>query len=159
VINRRTVVKALLIVVCVLLPGIAGAQGYGTITGRVTDPTGAAVVSATVVATEVGTSQTRTITSGQDGFYTLTSLRPSTYDLTVDGSGFKKFVQKSITLQATESLTVDIALTIGAATESVSVYADSVQVDTTTPTLKEVVDSTRMAEIPLNATRAVGGRT
>ncbi len=129
-------------------------QGYGTINGQITDPTGAAIVGATVTIVEVGTGQTRTAISGQDGFYTVPSLKPSAYELSVEMTGFKKFFQRGITLQASQSLTVDVPLTVGTATESISINADAVQVDTTTPTLKEVVDSTRMVEIPLNGRNA-----
>lgn len=137
-----------------LLSHAAWGQGYGTINGQVTDPTGAAVAGATVTITNAGTGQTRAVTAGQDGFYTITSVNPSTYDLTVDKTGFKKVLQKDVTLQASQSLTLDILLTIGATSESVTVNAEAVQVDTTTPTLKEVVDSTRMVEIPLNGRNA-----
>jgi hypothetical protein len=137
-----------------LMTCAAWGQGYGTVNGQVTDPSGAAVVGAHVTVTEIGTTQTRDAISGQDGFYTLTSLRPSAYTLIVEATGFKKFTQSGIVLQASQSLTLDLALTIGSVSENVSVNAQVVQVDTTTPTLKEVVDSVRMAEIPLNGRNA-----
>jgi carboxypeptidase family protein len=152
--HKRAFIRISLLIFFSLLPYTAWCQGYGTMNGQITDPTGASVAGATITITNVGTSQSRTVTSGQDGFYTITSVNPSTYDLTVDMTGFKKILQKNVALQASQSLTLDIPLTIGATSESVSVNAEAVQVDTTTPTLKEVVDSTRMVEILLNGRNA-----
>jgi hypothetical protein len=151
---RRFLVKTSLILTFTVAPYVAWSQGYGTINGQITDPTGADVPGATVTLVEAGTGQMRNAISGRDGFYTIPSLRPSIYDLTVDMTGFKKVLQKGITLQASQSLTIDVPLAVGTATESISVNAEAVQVDTTTPTLKEVVDSARMVEIPLNGRNA-----
>jgi hypothetical protein len=137
-----------------LLSCAAWGQGFGTINGQATDPTGAAVAGAIITVTEAGTGQTRTATSGTDGFYTLTSIKPSTYTLSVDSTGFKKVLQKDVLLQASQSLTIDVPLTVGSTSETISVNTQVAQVDTTTPTLKEVVDSTRMVEIPLNGRNA-----
>jgi hypothetical protein len=131
-----------------------GQSGVGTITGQVTDPSGSAVVRARVTVTEVETGQTRMAISGSDGFYMLTAIKPSTYMISVDQAGFKKFNQTGVILQASQSLTLDIALAVGQANETVTVDAVALQVDTTTPTLKEVVDPTRMVEIPLNGRNA-----
>ncbi|HTH53169.1 MAG TPA: carboxypeptidase regulatory-like domain-containing protein [Edaphobacter sp.] len=152
--RERAFLRVFLLVILGLLSHEAWGQGYGTINGQITDPTGAAVEGATITITNAGTGQTRVVATGQDGFYTITSVNPSTYDLTVDKTGFKKALQKDVTLQASQSLTLDISLTIGATSDSVTVNAEAVQVDTTTPTLKEVVDSTRMVEIPLNGRNA-----
>lgn len=137
-----------------LVSSLALGQGFGTITGQVTDPSGAAIASAAITVTEGGTGQSRTASSGQDGFYTLTSIRPSTYMLSVDSAGFKRFTQNGVVLQASQSLSVDIPMTVGSNNETVNVNSQIIQVDTTTPTLKEVVDSTRMVEIPLNGRNA-----
>jgi hypothetical protein len=129
-------------------------QGFGTISGVLNDSSGASIAGATVTITEVATGQVRTAVTGQDGFYTVTSLKPSTYAAEVEQKGFKKFSQTNILLQATQSLTLNIDLAVGSARETVNVSTQTVQVDTTTPTLKEVVDSERMAEIPLNGRNA-----
>ena len=146
--HTRSFMKAYLL--AGLLTTAAWGQGYGTISGQVTDPAGAAIVGAHITTTDVGTGQARTAVSAQDGFYTLNSLRPSAYSLTVEAAGFKKYTQSGIVLQASQSLSLDLPLTIGSVSENVSVSAELIQVDTTSPTLKEVVDSARMVEIPLN---------
>jgi hypothetical protein len=151
---RRVVGACLLLAVFGLLSSAAWSQGFGTISGNISDPTGAAVVGATVTVADVATGQSRTAISGPDGYYVMNSVNPSTYIVTIEQVGFKKFSQTGVLLQASQSLTLNIPLSIGSANESVSVNAQAVQVDTTTPTLKEVVDSTRMVEIPLNGRNA-----
>ena len=129
-------------------------QGYGTINGQVKDPTGAAVAGANISVIDTLTGTTRTAVSGTDGFYTIPSMPPATYSLSATSNGFKKFSQSGILLHESQSLTVDLALQLGDVSETVTVNTQVVQVDTTTPTLKEVVDSTRMVEIPLNGRNA-----
>lgn len=151
--NLRSSFKLSALGIC-LLAGLAHGQGFGTITGSVTDPTGAAIPSVTITVTEVATGQVRTAVSGQDGYYTLNAINPSTYKINVDQTGFKRFSQTDIVLLANQSLTLNVSLTVGSTSESVSVTASTVQVDTTTPTLREVVDTAKMKEIPLNGRNA-----
>ena len=132
----------------------AFSQAYGTINGTVTDPAGASVVGARVSATNLANGQTRTVQTNQDGLYIITSLNPATYNVSVEQSGFKKVTRTSVVLQASQSLTLNLSLTVGGANEQVTVEADLDQVDTSTPTLKEVVDPTRMVEMPLNGRNA-----
>jgi hypothetical protein len=138
----------------VLLSGVAFGQGFGTISGTVSDPSGAAIPEADVQVTEVATGQSRAVKATQEGYYVLNSLRPAVYILTVDKTGFKRFTRFGIELLANQSLTVNVGMILGSTSESISVNAAATQVDTTTPTLRQVVDSARMAEIPLNGRNA-----
>src|SRR5690349_950643 len=79
----------------------ARAQALGAITGTVSDPSGAAVPNAKVTATETGTTFERSITADASGRYTIPSLRPTSYTLTVGATGFRKFAQ-DFQLQADE---------------------------------------------------------
>ncbi len=132
----------------------AFSQAYGTINGTVTDPAGESVVGAKVSATNLATGQSRSVQTNQDGHFVIPSLNPATYTVSVEQSGFKKVTQTSVVLQASQSLTLNIPLAVGGANEQVTVEADLDQVDTSTPTLKEVVDPTRMVAIPLNGRNA-----
>src|SRR5665213_1224233 len=132
----------------------AFSQAYGTINGTVTDPAGESLVGARVSAINLATGQTRTVQTNQDGIYIITSLNPATYNVGVEQSGFKKVTRSGVVLQASQSLTLNIPLTVGGANEQITVEADLDQVDTSTPTLKEVVDPTRMVEMPLNGRNA-----
>lgn len=141
--------------IAALLVSTAWAQtSSGKITGQVTDSTGSAVVGATVTVTAVGTGLTRSTVSGDDGFYTLNEIRPTTYSISVNQTGFKNFKLERVVLQASQSLTLNVQLVVGAPSESVIVNGAAAQLDTTTATLEQVVDPTRMVEMPLNGRNA-----
>src|SRR5260370_26481780 len=126
------------------------AQGFGEFVGTVTDPSGAIIAGAKVTATEVGTGFTRSVNTGVEGFYTIQSLRPSNYTLTVEAPGFRTFTHTGVTLCADQSATVNVKLEVGATTESIQIVANSVQVDTTNSTLRHGGDESRMADLTLN---------
>src|SRR5437762_13968140 len=82
----------------------AFAQGLGTISGTVLDPSGALIPGAKITVTEAGTGLSRTATSDEQGRYVIPSLRPATYALTGENPGFSKFTQPEIALLADQSL-------------------------------------------------------
>jgi hypothetical protein len=129
-------------------------QGYGTIRGTVSDPSGAVVPSAIVTATETKTGRDTTVISGKDGTFVFPTLGPSNYSLLVSADGFEHYAQRGIILQADQALTVNVSLHVGSASSTVSVSADAPQVDTTTGTLSEVVDESRVVDLPLNGRNA-----
>jgi len=89
--------------------------------GTVVDPSGAAVAGAQVTATHTGTGFNSVAVTNSSGEYVLPSLPPAVYNISVSSSGFSSFVQSGITLQADQALTVNAALRVGAATESIEV--------------------------------------
>jgi hypothetical protein len=143
-----------MLILPVLIFADAHAQGLGSLSGTITDQSGAIIPSATITATEVATDFGRSVTTGSDGRYVIPDLRPAAYVLTVQAQGFRHFSQTGITLQADESATLNVKLEVGAATESVTVQASALQVDTNTETLRQVVDNARMVEMPLNGRNA-----
>lgn len=158
--NASLVRQALLVAVALvsllgLFPSYSYAQAFGTISGNVTDPTGAVVPGAKVTATETGTSFSRTATTNKNGQYVIPNLRPTRYSLTVEAKGFKKAVQKGITLQANQSATVEIHLQLGSTVQAVTVTGGAPLVNTTTQTLNSVVGQQRMMELPLNGRHAL----
>ena len=94
----------------ILLAGArsAYAQGFGTIVGTVTDPTGSVVSGAKVTITDQGTQLSRVVTSNEQGYYVAPALHPSTYTVNATAQGFASFVQKDITLLTDQSLTLDV---------------------------------------------------
>ncbi len=122
----------------------------GTISGIVRDPSGAVVPSVNVTATNAGTSATFQATTDDTGAYTIRTLPVGIYDLTAEVNGFKKYQTRGIRLQVNEIARVDVSLAVGTAAETVTVSSQAVTVDTTTATLKAVVDQKRIAELPLN---------
>ena len=135
--------------VLVSLPALAQ-NVSGTISGIVHDPTGAVVPKASITATNAGTSATFQTTTDETGAYALRTLPVGIYDLSAEVSGFKKYQTKGIRLQVNEVARVDINLAVGTAAETVTVSSQAVAVDTTTATLKAVVDQKRIEELPLN---------
>src|ERR1051326_8118627 len=131
----------------------AHAQALGSITGLVTDPSGAAVPFAKVTATESETNFTRSITADDTGHYTVPMLRPADYTLSIEAPGFDKFVQQNIRLIADQTATIDAQLKVGTGVERVTVSATAStapMTDAATPTLTDVVGTTRIEELPLN---------
>ncbi len=133
-----------------LLAASALAQQAGQIVGSITDTKGAVVPGATVKAIEVGTGFTRIAAADSDGRYVLPAMRPTQYEITVEAKGFRNFRRTGVELLANQSLTVNVTMEVGALTETVNVVGGAVQVDTTTATLSEVVDRSRIVELPLN---------
>ena len=129
------------------------AQGLGSIVGTVTDPSGAVLAGAKITATEIGTGLVRTTTADSQGYYVMGSLKPAQYAVSIESSGFRTSKQ-DVTLLANQSLTVNGTLQLGAPTEVVEVTGSQVQVDTSTSTLRNVVEQTRLTELPLNGRNA-----
>ena len=128
----------------------ASAQDAGQIVGAVRDPTGGAIPNVTVTATETGTGFASSVKTGSEGQFVFQSLRPTNYVISAEASGFRRFRESAVELQANQSLTVNITLEVGAVTETVNVVSQAVQVDTSTSTLAEVVEQARIVELPLN---------
>lgn len=129
-------------------------QGLARISGTVTDPTGAAVPGATVVATRLATGEKNTVTSNGEGGYVFPSLAPAEYSVEVTANGFAGSLQKSVVLQADQAVTVNVTLNVGSSAQTVNVDAAPPQVDTTTGTLSQVIDERRVNDLPLNGRNA-----
>ena len=152
---RRAWVVAAVLLLCIALSAMGlHAQGYGTISGSISDPSGAVVAGATVNATQTLTGNVMATTTGKDGRYVFPTLLPAPYSITVGAQGFETYKQSGIVLQADQALTVNVVLKIGSATQTVSISADAPQVDTTTGTLSQVIDQDRVVDLPLNGRSA-----
>jgi Carboxypeptidase regulatory-like domain len=135
-------------------PVISHAQGLGSIIGRITDPSGAAVANAKVTAVQASRGFSRTAATDTQGLYVIPSLPPSNYNLTIEAEGFSTLKQSDVALLADQTLTVNLALRLGTNTEVVTVAGDAIQVDTATSTLRQVIEQQRISELPLNGRNA-----
>ncbi len=134
-----------------LFAGVALAQQEtATLTGLVQDPTGAVILGAKVRVTNLGTSITSETVTAENGYYTLTSLKPGAYSITVEKEGFKKFVQSGITLQVNQAARLDVSLQLGAQAEVVQVTAEAPLLETETANRGAVIDQRKIADLPLN---------
>lgn len=120
------------------------------IRGTITDPSGGAVAGAEVKLIEANTGAVRTATSGADGAYTLPDLSVGTYRLEVSKAGFTKYVQTGLVLQVGVNPTINVALTVGAVTQEVTVEAQTVTVDTQSTGVGQVLAPQEVQDLPLN---------
>ncbi len=140
--------------VLLFAPLFSHAQGLGSILGRVTDPAGAGVAGAQVSATQEGTGFSRAATTDAEGFFVIPSLQPAVYNLDVEAKGFSTTKEHGVTLLADQSLTVNLGVKLGSVTEVITVTTKTVQVDTSTSSLKQVIEEQRISELPLNGRNA-----
>ncbi len=131
------------------------AQGSVTIYGSVTDSSGAVVPGVNVTVTNQQTGLVRQTSSDENGNYLVSQLPIGVYSVQAESDGFKSFVQTDIRVQVDENRRVNIALEVGAITETVTVAAEVTQVETRSGALREVVDSERIVELPLNGRNPV----
>ena len=134
-----------------LLTGPAAAQTIrGTLTGTVTDPSGAAAAGLVVSATHKDTHIASQTTTHQSGIYTFPLLAPGEYTLMVEPAGFKKYVRSGVIVQIAQATRVDIPLQVGERTETVEVVAGSPLVRSTTAELGQVIEMKQIQALPLN---------
>ncbi|WP_260703163.1 TonB-dependent receptor [Edaphobacter flagellatus] len=132
---------------------LAQAAGTASIQGTVTDSTGAAVANATVTLTQTATGTARTTTSDGQGVYAVPNFPVGPYSLSVTASGFQSFTQTGV-LEVGNNISIDPHLKVGSASEHVEVQASGVALETETSTFKQVIDSKRITEMPLNGRQA-----
>ena len=146
----RTVAFAL-IAFLLLSTAVFGQGGAtGTILGTVLDNTGAVVTGATVTITNVATGVSNQTKTGSSGDYTVPFLQPGTYKVTVEASGFQQSVLQNVTLVVAQEARANFTLKPGAVTESVSVEASAVSLDTDTAAVSQIVTQKQVDQLPLN---------
>jgi hypothetical protein len=122
-----------------------------TISGHVTDASGAAVPNAKVNAVNNDTNETTTATTDNAGAYSIPFLRPGSYKVTATAAGFKQYTEDKLTLEAAKVSGVDIHLEVGGVNETVEVTAAAATLETQSASRGGVVTTTQVAEMPLNA--------
>lgn len=141
----------LLAVLFLLHPMRAAAQEYrGTISGTVTDPTGAVIPGAKVTVTETTSGTTSRTISNSAGQYALPFLAPGTYTIAVKKEGFKTTVHGNIALLATEHLVINEKMQIGSSSETVNVTAATPLLNTANASIGQVITTREVADLPLD---------
>jgi hypothetical protein len=140
---------ALLLLALAALPAAAQTTA-GQITGLVSDPSGALITGATVVARNSATGVTRQTASNDAGNYAIPLLEPGLYSLTVQKEGFRTAERSGVTLSVNSTVRLDFTMTLGSVNESVSVTADAPLLDTAESSLRTVVDNRKVVDLPLN---------
>ncbi len=127
-----------------------GQTNKGGINGTVLDANGAAVPGATVIVTNLGTNQTTTATTSESGAFSVASLDPVTYSVTVEAASFKKAVVEKVKVDTASTASVNITLEAGAINEAVSITSEASLLNTETGTTTTTVTERQIQDIPLN---------
>jgi hypothetical protein len=142
---------SILIGLSLLAAGLLSAQTtFGIIRGRVLDPTGAAIPNVNVVVTNTGTNISRTVATNASGNYEAGYLQPGTYSVAAEAAGFKKFVSEGLVLSANAIVLVDVNLSVGELTSSVTVEAGAPLISTETATVTDVKTQEQYLKAPMN---------
>nr|MCU0248422.1 carboxypeptidase regulatory-like domain-containing protein [Bryobacter sp.] len=143
----RGFISIILFTACLL------AQDFrATLTGRVTDITGAAIPNVVVTVRNVGTNEAATVSTDGQGNYVVPLLRPGQYTVAVDNAaGFKKFLRENITLIVGQTAVINIALELGALSEQVTVTAETPMLESAKADRGTVILNKQVNELPLNA--------
>ncbi|HSY34673.1 MAG TPA: carboxypeptidase-like regulatory domain-containing protein [Acidobacteriaceae bacterium] len=129
----------------------AWAQSTATLSGIVTDPSGAAVAHAQVVVHSLATGLERTVTTDDAGAYVVPSLQPGDYKVQVTAAGFSATTIEKVTLQVAQSVTVNPKLAVASAGETVQVESSAAsQIESSTITVGQVIGRATVQELPLN---------
>ncbi len=147
---RRLAVPFVMFAV-VLISSLCPAQSErATLSGRVTDANGAVIVGARVEATNTDMNVSTTTQSNREGLYVIPGLIPGHYRLTVTKEGFKTITKVDIVLHVQDFIAQNIELPVGSVSESVTVSASGVLVDTQSASVGTIVDHQFVENMPLN---------
>ena len=148
VLRSQTIAVAAALLLLLATASFAGTGG--SISGTVTDPSGAAIPGATVTATNVDTGLKQTAVSDGQGFYSLLDLPIGHYELDIVAAGFRTYRRTGIVINANSALAIDAAVELGGRSDVVTVTEHPVQVETTSTQMGEVVTGTQITAVPLN---------
>ena len=133
-----------------------GQETRATLTGRVTDPTGAVVPNANITIVDTDTGATTTVRSNGAGAYSAPFLLPGTYKVTAQLAGFKTYVRTGLALQTEQTMTINITLQVGAVDQSVTVSAGTPLIDTSDASLGQSLTSEQVMDLPSNGRSPLG---
>ncbi|MCX6632581.1 MAG: carboxypeptidase-like regulatory domain-containing protein, partial [Candidatus Solibacter sp.] len=143
-------IYSMIAILCLLTAGSAWSQDTkGTITGRVTDPSGSVITGAQVVVTNSAMGTKSDLTTNADGIYRAAALSPGAYQVEVTSPGFKKSI-RAVEVRVADRLDISVVLEIGASEQSVTVTTEAALLSTESASLGTVVDSKRVASLPLS---------
>ena len=153
--KKVTRLFSLVVALLALLASPVLAQTTGSISGEVRDEKQAIVTNATVTVRNVRTNETRTTQTGTDGRYQFAGMPVGDYEVSIESTGFAKYVQSGITLVLNQQATVDATLKTGGVTEVVNIIENASILNTTTTEVGTRFDNRRLAELPIAPNRNV----
>ncbi|MBE0656151.1 MAG: TonB-dependent receptor [Bryobacteraceae bacterium] len=135
---------------CFLAISAFAQSDNSSISGIVKDPSGAVVAGANVTVTNEGTGFERKTTTNESGFYTITNIQPGFYTIVVETAGFKKYERTRNRLEAALPIQVNVDLSVGQVSESITVEASAAQLNTETATVGKTVEQQQIQNLALN---------
>ena len=139
-----------LVVVMLVSIGSGFAQSTATLSGAVTDPSGAVVPNARITVHSLATGIDRVVVTDDAGLYVVPSIEPGDYQVQAAAAGFSLYTVKKVTLDVDQRVTVNMSLAVSSAGETIQVEATSTQIETQTMTVGQVIDRNTVQNIPLN---------
>ena len=147
----RVLLQAPVLVTALLAGSVLHAQGTGaTVSGFITDTSGASLPNATVTIVNLATGVAGTASTNGQGLYRISGLQPGAYKATVTMKGFKTAVRDNLDLQIEAQVTLNYSLAIGETNEVVQVNADADVLETSSPTISQVIEGRQVEDTPLN---------
>lgn len=146
----------LLVVLVVLGTGTMWAQGTGTLTGNVTDPSGALIAGAAVKVTNPATGVSRTAKTGTNGVYVFAQLAPGTYDVEVSMQGFKTSLYSDIAVQVARPTTLNVQMEVGQLAQTVEVTTGATALNTEDASVGNPFTERQIIDLPLEGRNIVG---
>ncbi len=140
---------------CLLALTAFGQQTTGSLNGVVNDPNGAIVTGATVTLVNAETGAERSAVSSTTGTFDFQALQPGKYTISVDAKGFKKAVSRDIVVSVASTTQVTIPLEIGQASETVTVTAAQEVINSSSPSLTNVINTRQVVDLPLGGRNPV----
>ena len=140
----------LLVATLLLAPFSTFGQLYtGSVTGLVTDSSGATIPDVKITLVDQGKGYSFTATTDNTGRYLLRSIPPGTYTVTAETANFEKATQENIKVDVSQNISVDLSLKIGSTTDTVEVKASTVQLQTEDAVTGQVVNRKFVNDLPL----------
>ncbi|HWO36318.1 MAG TPA: carboxypeptidase-like regulatory domain-containing protein, partial [Candidatus Acidoferrum sp.] len=150
-VRKHSLYLAVCVVVLILSAAGVGQELAATLTGTVSDSSGAVVPRATIVVHSEDTgADVRSVTTNDTGSFNITNLAAGRYTVTVTDTGFQRFVAKEVILNVAEKHTLDVTLTTGKASETVEVTAENTAIQTTTAEESGTVTGDQVRELALS---------
>src|SRR5215469_9593017 len=133
-----------------LSPPVLAQSTYGSISGVISDSTGAVVEGAHITLTSLDTGRKLEQDTGGDGLYQVVNLFPGRYKVTAEKTGFKRIDQTDIVVQVQQTSRIDLTMQVGEVTQSVEVTGETPLLQPDTSSLGQVIEQREANELPLN---------
>src|SRR5579863_1817894 len=134
----------------------AFAQANSDVTGIVTDQSGAVVAGANIALSDPATGVTKSTISGPTGLYDIPGLNAANYNMKVTAKGFQTFEQTGIVVDISRSFRVDVRLTVGSESTTITVSADALTVQSDSNVVSTLINEQQIAELPTNGRNVIG---